>query len=280
MSYIVTSEWVSKRLEETDSNLIIVDCRFELQSPEVGKRLFIENHLPTAVYLDLNKDLSGPTQQHGGNHPLPDMHEFAEKLGNLGIDEKTTVVVYDQANEMYAPRLWWLLTYMGHEDVYILDGGYEKWVAEGRTVTQEIVTRTPKVFTPHIQTDAKVDIEGVKEKLGNQSAILIDSRAKDRYLGKVEPLYARAGHIPGAKNYFFKGVLKDNGLWKNTQEMEVHFADLPKNKEIIVSCGSGVSACPNIIALKQAGYTNVKLYPGSYSDWISYEENEVETMEE
>lgn len=280
MSYIVTSEWVSKRLEETDSNLIIVDCRFELQSPEVGKRLFIENHLPTAVYLDLNKDLSGPTQRHGGNHPLPDMHEFAEKLGNLGIDEKTTVVVYDQANEMYAPRLWWLLTYMGHEDVYILDGGYEKWVAEGRTVTQEIVTRTPKVFTPHIQTDAKVDIEGVKEKLGNQSAILIDSRAKDRYLGKVEPLYARAGHIPGAKNYFFKGVLKDNGLWKNTQEMEVHFADLPKNKEIIVSCGSGVSACPNIIALKQAGYTNVKLYPGSYSDWISYEENEVETMEE
>lgn len=280
MSYIVTSEWVSKRLEETDSNLIIVDCRFELQSPEVGKRLFIENHLPTAVYLDLNKDLSGPTQQHGGNHPLPDMHEFAEKLGNLGIDEKTTVVVYDQANEMYAPRLWWLLTYMGHEDVYVLDGGYEKWVAEGRTVTQEIVTRTPKVFTPHIQEDEKVDMDEVKEKLSNQSAILIDSRAKDRYLGKVEPMYSKAGHIPGAKNYFFKGVLKDNGLWKNTQEIEAHFADLPKDQEIIVSCGSGVSACPNIIALKQAGFTNVKLYPGSYSDWISYVENNVETKEE
>ena len=280
MSYIVTSEWVSKRLEETDSNLIIVDCRFELQSPEVGKRLFIENHLPTAVYLDLNKDLSGPTQRHGGNHPLPDMHEFAEKLGNLGIDEKTTVVVYDQANEMYAPRLWWLLTYMGHEDVYVLDGGYEKWVAEGRTVTQEIVTRTPKVFTPHIQENEKVDMDEVKEKLSNQSAILIDSRAKDRYLGKVEPMYSKAGHIPGAKNYFFKGVLKDNGLWKNTQEIEAHFADLPKDQEIIVSCGSGVSACPNIIALKQAGFTNVKLYPGSYSDWISYVENNVETKEE
>ena len=280
MSYIVTSEWVSKHLEERDNDLVMVDCRFELQSPDVGKRLYIDNHLPTAVYLDLNKDLSGPTQQHGGNHPLPDMHEFAEKLGNLGIDEKTTVVVYDQANEMYAPRLWWLLTYMGHEDVYVLDGGYEKWVAEGRTVTQEIVTRTPKVFTPHIQEDEKVDMDEVKEKLSNQSAILIDSRAKDRYLGKVEPMYSKAGHIPGAKNYFFKGVLKDNGLWKNTQEIEAHFADLPKDQEIIVSCGSGVSACPNIIALKQAGFTNVKLYPGSYSDWISYEENNVETKEE
>ena len=280
MSYIVTSEWVSKHLEERDNDLVMVDCRFELQSPDVGKRLYIDNHLPTAVYLDLNKDLSGPTQQHGGNHPLPDMHEFAEKLGNLGIDEKTTVVVYDQANEMYAPRLWWLLTYMGHEDVYVLDGGYEKWVAEGRTVTQEIVTRTPKVFTPHIQEDEKVDMDEVKEKLSNQSAILIDSRAKDRYLGKVEPMYSKAGHIPGAKNYFFKGVLKDNGLWKNTQEIEAHFADLPKDQEIIVSCGSGVSACPNIIALKQAGYRNVKLYPGSYSDWILYEENNVETKEE
>ena len=217
MSYIVTSEWVSKHLEERDNDLVMVDCRFELQSPDVGKRLYIDNLLRTAVYLDLNKDLSGPTQQHGGNHPLPDMHEFAEKLGNLGIDEKTTVVVYDQANEMYAPRLWWLLTYMGHEDVYVLDGGYEKWVAEGRTVTQEIVTRTPKVFTPHIQEDEKVDMDEVKEKLSNQSAILIDSRAKDRYLGKVEPMYSKAGHIPGAKNYFFKGVLKDNGLWKNTQ---------------------------------------------------------------
>ena len=280
MSYIVTSEWVSKHLEERDNDLVMVDCRFELQSPDVGKRLYIDNHLPTAVYLDLNKDLSGPTQQHGGNHPLPDMHEFAEKLGNLGIDEKTTVVVYDQANEMYAPRLWWLLTYMGHEDVYVLDGGYEKWVAEGRTVTQEIVTRTPKVFTPHIQENEKVDMDEVKEKLSNQSAILIDSRAKNRYLGKVEPMYSKAGHIPGAKNYFFKGVLKDNGLWKNTQEIEAHFADLPKDQEIIVSCGSGVSACPNIIALKQAGFTNVKLYPGSYSDWISYEENNVETKEE
>ena len=280
MSYIVTSEWVSKHLEERDNDLVMVDCRFELQSPDVGKRLYIDNHLPTAVYLDLNKDLSGPTQQHGGNHPLPDVHEFAEKLGNLGIDEKTTVVVYDQANEMYAPRLWWLLTYMGHEDVYVLDGGYEKWVAEGRTVTQEIVTRTPKVFTPHIQEDEKVDMDEVKEKLSNQSAILIDSRAKDRYLGKVEPMYSKAGHIPGAKNYFFKGVLKDNGLWKNTQEIEAHFADLPKDQEIIVSCGSGVSACPNIIALKQAGFTNVKLYPGSYSDWISYVENNVETKEE
>lgn len=280
MSYIVTSEWLSERLEKQDNNLVIVDCRFELQSPDVGKRLYMDNHLPTAVYLDLNKDLSGPTQQHGGNHPLPDMHGFAKRLGNLGIDEKTTVVVYDQANEMYAPRLWWMLTYMGHEDVYVLDGGYEKWVAEGRTVTQEIVTRTPKVFTPHIQENEKVDMDEVKEKLSNQSAILIDSRAKNRYLGKVEPMYSKAGHIPGAKNYFFKGVLKDNGLWKNTQEIEVHFADLPKDQEIIVSCGSGVSACPNIIALKQAGYRNVKLYPGSYSDWISYEDNEVETREE
>lgn len=280
MAYLISVNRLKNRLENNQNNTVIVDVRFQLNDPDAGRKAYLDNHIPGAVYMDLNKDLSGPPAKHGGNHPLPDMKMFTAKMGKIGIDHDTTVVIYDQANDMFSARLWWLLDSLGHEKVYVLDGGYNRWVQEGNKVTDEIPELEAKEFRAEFHEDNIVDIEELKEKLGEEQALLIDSRAKERYFGKTEPLYGKSGHIPGAKNFFWKDVLTSDGNWKKKEELEENFSSLPKDKEIIVSCGSGVSACPNILALKSLGYSNVKLYPGSFSDWISYEDNKVETKEE
>ncbi|MBP2079319.1 sulfurtransferase [Oceanobacillus polygoni] len=276
MKNIISVSRLKKRLENGQNNTVIVDVRFQLDDPDAGRKMYLNDHLPRAVYMDLNKDLSARAEKHGGNHPLPDFKMFAAKVGNIGIDKDTTVVIYDQGNEMFAARLWWLLETIGHEKVYILEGGYHRWVEEGNEVTDEIPSLKAKEFRAVLHNKSTVNMEEVKEKTETNVAVLIDSRAPDRYQGKTEPLYRKAGHIPGAVNYFWKDLVDDNGAWKKGEDLEQHFSDLSKDDEIIVSCGSGVSACPNILALKSAGFTNVKLYPGSFSDWISYDENEVE----
>ncbi len=280
MSYLITVENLKNQLRNNPSNTILIDVRFQLNNPDAGRLAYEEGHLPGAFYLDLEKDLSGEVKEHGGNHPLPSLEDFAKTIGNLGIDHETNVVVYDENNEMFAARLWWMLHYAGHDKVFLLEGGFNRWIKEGNPLTKEMPKANQKVFEPKVRKNEVIHIEGVKEKLKKDAAILIDSRSRERYLGKVEPLYKKAGHIPGAKNYFWKAVKKENGDWKSKEELEAHFQNLPKDAEIIVSCGSGVSATPNILSLKIAGYQNVKLYPGSFSDWISYDENEVSTEEE
>lgn len=272
MSYVISVDRLKRRELK---NTVIVDVRFDLQDAEAGRKAYISGHIPGAVYLDLNQDLSAKKEKHGGSHPLPDMDLLAAKLGKIGIDHDTTVVIYDAGNDMFAPRAWWLLHHLGHEKTYVLDGGIARWVEEGNDLTTEITQSESKDFEPRLRANETVDIAQLKEKLENNQAILIDSRARDRYLGNVEPLYKKAGHIPGAKNYFWKDVLDTNGKWKSAEALQKHFEDLPKDEEIIVSCGSGVSACPNILALQSAGFKNVKLYPGSYSDWISYDDNPI-----
>ncbi|GAA0431204.1 sulfurtransferase [Lentibacillus halophilus] len=280
MSVIVSAPWLKNRLEHAPDDTVVVDTRFQLTDEDAGRKAYLEGHIPQAVYLDLNKDLSEKPAKHGGSHPLPDMEMFAAKMGNIGIDHDTTVVIYDQHNDMFAARLWWLLDYAGHQDVHLLDGGLDAWMNNGYEVTTEVTNLDPKHFEPFIRNDAVADIDNVKEKLQSQTATLIDSRASERYLGQSEPLYRKAGHIPGAKNFFWKHVLNDKGKWKTDDELEYRFKSLSKDDEIIVSCGSGVSACPNVLALRLAGYRDVKLYPGSFSDWISYDDNKVETKEE
>lgn len=280
MSHLISVNRLRSRLENKQNNTIIIDVRFQLNDPDAGRKAYLENHLPGAVYLDLNKDLSGKVEKHGGSHPLPDMELFKNKIGNLGVDRDTSVIIYDQANDMFAARLWWLLDNMGLEKIYVLDGGYEGWLEAGNEVTEEVPKLEKKQLQAVFRKNSMVDIDELKERLSNNTAILIDSRSKDRYLGKTEPLYGKSGHIPGAKSFFWKDVLNKDGSWKRKEALENHFASLPKTQEIIVSCGSGVSACPNVLALKTAGYENVKLYPGSFSDWISYEDNKVEKREE
>lgn len=279
MSMIVTVQWFKNELER-EQDIVGIDTRFQMNDPAAGRQLYEDGHIPQAIHLDLKKDLSSPTQTHGGSNPLPDPEVLAKKLGSMGIDEETIVVIYDETNGMFASRTWWLMHYIGLERIHLLDGGLNAWREAGYELTTEIPVRKEKQFEPKVLADVTVNINDVKEKLNEQSAILLDSRSHDRYLGKTEPLYEKAGHIPGAKNFFHKDVFTEDGSWKNAKQIQEVFSSLPKDEEIIVSCGSGVSACTNIIGLKRAGYENVKLYPGSFSDWISYEENKVEKKDE
>lgn len=278
MTNLISIDRLKNRLKNNQDNTRIIDVRFRLDDADAGRKMYLKGHLPGAIYLDLKKDLSGKVEKHGGSHPLPDFPTFIKKLGNIGIDHETTVIIYDDGNDMFAARLWWLLDAIGHNKVYILEGGFKGWIEAGLEVTQELPELTPKPFKANFEVGSIVDMETVKEKV-EKGTKLIDSRSQDRYLGDFEPLYSKAGHIPGAKNYPWKAVLSEDGKWLKGEGLQAHFSDLKKDEEIIVSCGSGVSACANILALKAAGFQNVKLYPGSFSDWISYEENEIELGE-
>lgn len=278
MTNLISTERLINRLDNQQDNTRIIDVRFKLDDADAGRKMYLESHLPGAVYLDLNKDLSGRVEKHGGSHPLPDFPTFINKLANIGIDDEITVVIYDEGNDMFAARLWWLLESIGHNKVYILEGGINRWVEEGNEVTTELPTLNPTSYEAYFNEEKIVDQETVKEKVA-AGIKLIDSRAENRYLGDFEPMYSKAGHIPGAKNYPWKSVLSDDGKWLKGKGLLEHFSELDKDEEIIVSCGSGVSACANLLALKAAGYKNAKLYPGSFSDWISYDENEIELGE-
>ncbi|GLO64863.1 sulfurtransferase [Oceanobacillus kimchii] len=279
MKNLISVQRLMRRFSQ--NHIVIVDVRFNLKDPDAGRKAYLKEHIPGAIYMDLNKDLSGKAGKHGGSHPLPDWDLFTNKLGQIGVTNETTVVVYDQGNDMFAPRFWWLMDYVGHDKVYILEGGLDQWKEEGGAVTTEVPSLNPVTYQPQLKQNRTVDMKEVRDKISNGNTILIDSRSYSRYLGDEEPLYRRAGHIPGAVNYFWKDVLtKDGRRWKDKEQLETLFANLSKDDEIIVSCGSGVSACPNILALETAGFHNVKLYPGSFSDWISYDDNDVKVGEE
>ncbi|MGF9768584.1 sulfurtransferase [Bacillus albus] len=276
---IVTVEWLREHIE--DENVRIIDCRFDLANPNWGREKYEEEHIPHALYFDLNLDLSSPITEHGGRHPLPNIEEFADKLSRAGIDEHTTVIAYDSQAGANASRLWWLLNYVGHEKIYILDGGFPAWKENGLPITTEIPVAKRKAFKANVQDHMLVTMETVKENIhAGADVTLIDSREPKRYAGVEELVDPKAGHIPTAVNYFWKDGMLQSGQFKNEAQQQERFQNLAKDKETIVYCGSGVTACPNILALKLAGFQNVKLYAGSWSDWISYPENQIAKEED
>ena len=276
---IVAVEWLREHIE--DENVRIIDCRFDLANPNWGREKYEEEHIPRALYFDLNLDLSSPVKEHGGRHPLPNIEDFADKLSQAGIDEHTTVIAYDSQAGANASRLWWLLNYVGHEKVYILDGGFPAWKENGLPVTKEIPVVKRKAFKENVQDHMLITMETVKENIhAGADVTLIDSREPKRYAGVEELVDPKAGHIPTAVNYFWKDGILQSGQFKNEAQQQERFQNLAKDKETIVYCGSGVTACPNILALKLAGFQNVKLYAGSWSDWISYPENQIAKEED
>lgn len=278
-SNIVDTEWVTTRLAE--GNIVLLDVRFSPKDTNYGKEAYKKDHLPGAVFVDFKASLTDPPREHGGRSPLPSSEKLAKLFGELGIDHSTTVVVYEDVNGPAASRLWWLLKYLGHEDVYVLDGGYEAWKGTGLTVTSKIPVIRPTEFIPSVQEDRIVDINQVRAaSLGKDGVKLVDARDAKQYSGEETLFDPVAGHIPGAVNYFWKHGLQEDGSWQSTAVQRERFSALSASDEIIVYCGSGISATPNVLALQEAGFTNVKLYPGSWSDWISYTENPVATGEE
>lgn len=278
MNLVVTKDWLAEHLK--DENIRIADCRFNLGDSEEGHRLYLKDHIPGAVYFHLNNDLSGPVLTHGGRHPLPSLEQMKQTLEGAGIGQNTIVIAYDGGEGAFASRLWWLLKYVGHEKVYILDGGYKAWKDAGFDIDDNTPTSKKTNFEINVNNDIFASYDDVKKFVENrdENTILIDSRDRNRYLGIEEPIDKRAGHIPGAINRVWSEGY-DKGSFKSSEEQEKRFSDIDKDKKIIVYCGSGVTATPNFMALKSAGYHNVKLYVGSFSDWVSFDENEIETGE-
>lgn len=274
MKFIVDAKWLKENLLE--ANIRVVDCRFSLNDRFAGQKAYHSQHIPSAVYFDLEKDLSGIPSEHGGRHPLPPIKEIKEKLENAGIDHKAKVIVYDDGGGEYASRFWWILTYLGHQNVFILDGGFQAWKMAGYPIDNQLPSFEKTTFDAIPQSNMLATIEDVKANSKNKFAILIDSRAPNRYIGLEEPIDKIAGHIPGAINKFWNESLK-NGFWKSVEEQKERFSEFHPSDSFIVYCGSGVTATPNIIALLEAGFSNVRLYAGSYSDWVSYDENPIET---
>lgn len=273
MSSIVSMQWVKEHM--THADVVLVDCRYELGHKGSGRSAYEAEHLPGAVYCDLEQDMSAPVGSHGGRHPLPDERTFAARLGACGIGPSKRVVVYDDQGGAMACRFWWLLRYYGHRHVVVMDEGFTAWKQAGYEVTSEVRDVLPDVFTPQIQEGWLVKHNEVLAKLGTKGTVLIDSRDPNRYAGREETIDPIAGHIPGAVNRFWREGLDASGKWKSSLQQRERFADLSEDKEIIVYCGSGVTACPNVLALKDAGYPSVKLYAGSWSDWISYASNPI-----
>lgn len=275
MQYQVDSKWLRDHL--VDKNVRIIDCTYKLGEPEAGRAQYEQGHIPGAVYFDLEKNLSGAVETHGGRHPLPKQDQLKKMLEESGICNDSILIAYDSKEGAYASRFWWLLKYLGHEKVYILNGGFEAWKKAGYPIEHEIPNYDKTVFAISVNKDILASYEEVKDIVLNRDrdSVLIDSREQKRYLGIEEPIDRIAGHIPSAINKpWMEGL--ENGFFKPKTEQENRFADIAKDQPIIVYCGSGVTATPNYIALKEAGYSNVRLYAGSYSDWVSYEENPVE----
>ncbi|MFD2704483.1 sulfurtransferase [Salibacterium lacus] len=274
MKYIVEPEWVEKVRSRLDVR--IVDCRFQLGKPEAGKQAYQNEHIPGAVHMDLEKDLSAAEESYGGRHPLPDMDQFSEALSEAGIDQDTMVIAYDDQGGAMAARFWWMMMYAGHARTFVMDRPFSLWKQEGYPVESREPEWKRREFTAGIQPQMLASVEEIKLALHEESSRIIDGRDEKRYRGETEPVDHTAGHIPGAEHYFWKGVLNENQIWKRPEELKSHFYQLPEEEKIYSYCGSGVTACVNVLALKEAGYENPRLYAGSWSDWISYGDLPVE----
>ena len=276
-SPLVSATWLMQHLEQP--NLRVVDARFLLGKPEAGAELYRAGHIPNAVFVDLERDLSGAVRldRVGGRHPLPAPEVLAARLGALGIGGDDLVIAYDDPQSgqgFYAAHLWWLLRFLGHDAVRVLDGGITAWTAAGGQLEAGTVTPTPAVFTAKPRLEMLVHADEVQRR--SSGAVLIDSRAAKRYSGELEPLDSVGGHIPGAFNIdWAEGIA--NGYWLEGAAQRERFAQVADAEEIIVYCGSGVSAGGNLLALEIAGVRDAKLYAGSWSDWVSDPERPVAT---
>jgi thiosulfate/3-mercaptopyruvate sulfurtransferase len=254
-----------------DPRLAIVDCRFDLLNPDAGRREFLAAHLPGARYADLNLDLSAPIGPETGRHPLPAPESFALWLGAIGIGNGSQVVAYDAANGSMAARLWWLLRWAGHRAVAVLDGGFTAWTVQGGALESFETTPRAVRFTPRIDDQAVLSTVQTEREMQSPAVLLVDARAPERYAGSVEPIDSVAGHVPGAANHPFTANLDARGRFLPAPELERRWRERLAGREaknLIAMCGSGVTACHNLLSLEVAGLCGGRLYAGSWSEWI------------
>jgi thiosulfate/3-mercaptopyruvate sulfurtransferase len=261
----------SLQRELGNPELAVIDCRFDLMHPDAGRETYLKAHILGARYADLNHDLSAPIQAHTGRHPLPAPEAFARRMGALGIGNDSQVVAYDEANGSFAARLWWLLRWIGHNRVAVLDGGIKAWLARGGEVQSGDTLASARHLTVRLQPHAVSSSDEVETALKSPDTLLLDARAPERFAGTVEPIDSVAGHIPGAVNHPFSANLEADGRFLPRDELERRWrarlgSETPKN--LVAMCGSGVTACHNLLSLELAGLPGGKLYAGSWSEWI------------
>lgn len=271
---IVSADELEKHLGDPD--WVVFDCRFTLSNPDAGQQAYNEGHIPGARYVHLDNDLSSPVTAKTGRHPLPNPDVLARKLGAWGVDGGKQVVVYDDTFGAMAVRMWWLLRWLGHENVALLDGVYPKWIREKRPVTQEVPQITPAEFEARPDDGMWATAEQVQQEMAS-GTVLLDARAEERFEGLVEPLDKVAGHVPGAINRPFEDNLEVNGVFLSPEDLRGEYDAQLGDAPVIHMCGSGVTACHNILAMVHAGLNPGKLYAGSWSEWITDETRPVVT---
>ncbi|HEX8987126.1 MAG TPA: sulfurtransferase [Rhodocyclaceae bacterium] len=250
----------------------VFDCRHDLRDTAYGEKAYAKEHIPGALFLHLDRDLSGPTTGKNGRHPLPDPQVFAARMAACGVGPDTQVVAYDNEGNAFAARLWWLLRWIGHEKVAVLDGGLAGWRRAKQPLNAE-VPGYPAASLPVRPSQPIVDADFVQGQLGKPEMLLLDARTEERFAGQNETLDPVGGHIPGAVNRFFMDNLDDAGVYfKPVDELRADFDALLAGRSpesVVQQCGSGVTACHNILAMEAAGLKGSRLYPGSWSEWCA-----------
>ncbi|NNE12967.1 MAG: sulfurtransferase [Ilumatobacter sp.] len=257
-----------------DEQLVVCDVRFHLDDHERGRRDYESGHVRGARFVDLPTELAAASGDGGGRHPLPSVEAFADVLGRLGIEPRSSVVAYDDAGGATASRLWWMLRSIGHGQVAVLDGGIQAWVAAGHELSTDTPSPVPTVYPPPPGWTGVVDADAVEQSLSFGGTV-IDARAPERFRGEHEPIDARAGHIPGAINRFHGDTIGDDGLHRPMPELVELFAGVGTNP--VVYCGSGVTACHDLLVLSTIGLPGGRLYPGSWSEWSADSDRPVAT---
>ena len=258
-----------------DSNLVVLDCRHDLMDHSAGQAAYDQGHIPGALFVNLEQHLSaakvGADGQFRGRHPLPEKENFIASLRSFGINDDSQVVVYDAQGGMYAARLWWMLRWIGHTDVAVLDGGLPAWQAAGQPLTTEVpAASTGNISEQRLTMALTVDVIQVLGNISSAAKTLVDARAADRFRGENETIDPVGGHIPGAKNRFFKDNLQADGRFKSAEQLQQEWSVIVGDaSRAIMQCGSGVTACHNLLALEVAGMHGAVLYPGSWSEWCA-----------
>jgi thiosulfate/3-mercaptopyruvate sulfurtransferase len=277
---LIDSETLATHL--TDPAWVVVDCRYNLEDEGWGRREYLASHVPGASYAHLSHDLAGVRTGKNGRHPLPDPNALRETFGRLGIAAGVQVAAYDQDTGMYASRLWWLLRWLGHDAVAVLDGGFARWLAERRPTAAGEELAEAREFTGTPRAGQAVTADEVAAVMRRSDWRLVDARAPERYRGETEPIDKVAGHVPGAANHFFKWNLDERGMFRPPEairgKLRESIGDVPPER-VICYCGSGVTACHNLLALEHAGLHGARLYPGSWSEWSSDASKPVERTE-
>ena len=279
-STVVSTEQLAQHLNDPD--WIIFDCRFTLTNTEAGHLAYQAAHIPGARYAHLDNDLSGPVTETSGRHPLPDVQLLCEKLSRWGVDNGKQVVVYDDSFGAMAVKMWWLLRWLGHDNVALLDGGLPKWKKEKHPMTADFPQDTPAKFVAKLHKEILANVAEVDNARQERCRLVIDARPEQRFTGEREPLDKQAGHIPGSVNWVFDENLDFDGTYLPADELRVAYLKLlngVKPELVIHSCGSGVTACHNMLAMEIAGLPSGKLYAGSWSEWITDPSRPVATGE-